>query len=87
MSIKSEIESLRRLARGVLESEDIETAADSDEAPTISLTCSVDGTDVPWQAMVVYDGGMGTVPLASGNPCETPDEAIESLREELEGMA
>ncbi len=83
MSIRSSIEELRAMALGILESEGIETAADSDEAPTISLACSVDETDIPWQAMLVYDGGNGTVPLISGNPCETPDEAIESLREEL----
>jgi hypothetical protein len=59
---------------------------DSGAEPRLALTFDLGGTegDEPWQALVIYDAGMGTVPVTSGECCGTPLAAVASLREDLE---
>ena len=59
---------------------------DSGAEPRLALTLDLGGTEggEPWQALVIYDAGMGTVPVTSGECCGTPLAAVASLREDLE---
>lgn len=51
--------------------------------PPVTAPAATEG-DEPWQALVIYDAGMGTVPVTSGECCGTPLAAVASLREDLE---
>lgn len=59
---------------------------DSGAEPRLALTFDLGGTEggEPWQALVIYDAGMGTVPVIAGECCESPRAAVASLREDLE---
>lgn len=54
----------------------------TDDHPTIALIYSIDCRT--WQAAIVYDGGMGSIPLLAGNAHKTPEEAVASLAEEID---
>lgn len=59
---------------------------DSGAEPRLALTLDLGGTEggEPWQALVIYDAGMGTVPVTSGECCGTPLAAVASLRADLQ---
>lgn len=54
----------------------------STEEPTIALLYRIDTRS--WQAAIVYDGGMGTIPLLAGNSADSPEDAIAALTAEIE---
>ena len=58
---------------------------DSGAEPRLALTLDLGGglRGEPWQALVIYDAGMGTVPVTSGECCGTPLAAVASLRKEF----
>ena len=62
--------------------EQLDDGTSSTEEPTIALLYRIDTRT--WQAAIVYDGGMGTIPLLAGNSHATPEEAVASLAAEID---